>query len=124
MNAFERLARMFKVLSVDTRLAILDLLKKQPLCVGALAARLNVTQGAVSQHLRVLRSENIVNAEKHGYYVHYSLNEKTVGEWRRLSDSFLSGPKDRGKRIGECETLSRGGRQCATKRRAVRSRKT
>ena len=123
MSAFYGLARVFKVLSADKRLAILDLLKKHTLCVGALAARLHVTQGAVSQHLRILRSENIVNAEKRGYYVHYSLNEETLHEWRQLALGFLSGAEDRGERSGECKTLSKGARQCAKRRKAVRSRR-
>ena len=49
------LARILKVLSVGARVRIVQLLKGRVLCVGALASQLDVTQGAVSQHLRVMR---------------------------------------------------------------------
>ncbi len=83
------LARIFKALSVDTRVHIVQLLKKRPLCVGALSARLDVTQGAVSQHLRVLRDADLVIPDKRGYYVHYRLNEKTLAKWKKAAESLL-----------------------------------
>ena len=56
----KELARLLKVLSVETRVRIVQLLKDRALCVNALAARLDVTQGAVSQHLRVMRDAGLV----------------------------------------------------------------
>ncbi len=46
-------ADLFKILSVDKRIEIIELLKKEDLSVNALADALGVTQSAVSQHLRV-----------------------------------------------------------------------
>ena len=83
----EALARLLKVLSVDTRVQIVQLLKGRSLCVNALAARLDVTQGAVSQHLRVMRDAGLVIAKKRGYYVHYRLNEQTLAAWREEIDN-------------------------------------
>ena len=77
----DKLARWLKVLSVGTRVRIVQLLKGRALCVNALAHRLEVTQSAVSQHLRVLREAGLVIDEKRGYYVHYRLNEKTFSKW-------------------------------------------
>ena len=89
MTEAEKAARMFKALSVDTRVRIVQLLRDRALCVGALSARLAVTQGAVSQHLRVLRDANLVVPDKRGYYVHYRLNEKTLAKWRRAAERLL-----------------------------------
>lgn len=89
MSRAEELARVSKVLSVPTRVRIIELLKGRALCVGALAAKLDVTQGAVSQHLRVLRDSNLVVAEKRGYYVHYRLNEKTLRKWEAMTRRLL-----------------------------------
>ncbi|MBN1505317.1 MAG: winged helix-turn-helix transcriptional regulator [Sedimentisphaerales bacterium] len=97
MNAKD-LARIAKVLSVATRVRIVQLLKGRVLCVNALAARLDVTQGAVSQHLRIMRDAGLVIDEKRGYFVHYRLNEKTLTAWReeidRLLDSEHGASKD------------------------------
>ncbi|MBN1460425.1 MAG: winged helix-turn-helix transcriptional regulator, partial [Armatimonadetes bacterium] len=47
----DKLARIFKVLSVNTRVRMIALLKERPMCVNALARQLEVTPAAVSQHL-------------------------------------------------------------------------
>jgi len=82
-------ARIFKVLSVDTRVRMIELLKHRSLCVNALARTLSITPAAVSQHLRVLRDAEIVTAEKRGYFVHYRVNEATLAEWKKLADNLL-----------------------------------
>ena len=84
------LACVCKILSVGTRVQILKLLKDRSLCVGALSTRLDVTQGAVSQHLRILRDADLVVAEKRGYFVHYRLNEKTLSKWKNMMDRLLT----------------------------------
>jgi DNA-binding transcriptional ArsR family regulator len=84
-----KLARIFKVLSVDNRVRTIMLLKNHPLCVNALAHDLGITPAAVSQHLRVLRDADIVLAEKKGYFVHYRVNEATLAEWNRAAQGLL-----------------------------------
>ncbi len=90
--------RMTKVLSSEVRVRILQLLKGRALCVNALASRLDVTQGAVSQHLRIMRDADLVIDEKRGSFVHYRLNKGTLSAWQealgRLLDSSNSPPVD------------------------------
>ncbi len=90
MSEADKAARVFKVLSVDTRVRMIELLKYRSLCVNALAHSLNITPAAVSQHLRVLRDAEIVTAEKRGYFVHYRVNEATLAEWKKLADNLLT----------------------------------
>jgi len=90
MSKTSDLAYVCKILSVGTRVRILQLLKGRALCVGALSARLDVTQGAVSQHLRILRDADLVVAEKRGYFVHYRLNEKTLSKWKSMVDRLFT----------------------------------
>jgi len=85
----EKQARIFKVLSVSTRVKMIDLLKQQSLCVNALARSLDITPAAVSQQLRVLRDADIVIAEKRGYFVHYRVNEETLTEWSDIAKGLL-----------------------------------
>jgi ArsR family transcriptional regulator len=85
----EKLARIFKVLSVETRIRIVDLLRRRSLCVNALAQALEITPAAVSQHLRILRDADLVIAEKKGYYVHYRANKATLAEWHKAAGGFL-----------------------------------
>jgi len=106
----KELARLLKVLSVATRVRIVQLLKDGPLCVNALAARLLVTQGAVSQHLRIMRDAGLVTDEKHGYFVHYHLNEKTLAAWKKEVDTLLAsghGARKHTKGTSECAAATR-----------------
>lgn len=89
MAEADKAARMFKVLSVETRVRIIELLKEQPLCVNALAKTLDISPAAVSQHLRVLRDADAVVADKRGYFVHYRVKEKTLAEWSRIAAQVL-----------------------------------
>ena len=113
----KELARLLKVLSSDVRVRIVHLLRGRALCVGALAGRLGVTPGAVSQHLRVMRDAGLVADEKRGYYVHYRLNAQTLAAWREEIDDLLAPPG------AGAET--KGTSKCAAmkRRRAARSRK-
>lgn len=89
MSETKELARLLKVLSVDSRVKILELLKEGPLCVGALSVRLGITQGAVSQHLRIMRDAGILIDDKDGYYVHYRINKNTLEALRDKVDALL-----------------------------------
>ena len=74
------LVKLFKALADPTRAQILAQLADGGLCVGALAYRLGVTHSAVSQHLRILREAGLVDGERRGYRVHYSLERDRIRE--------------------------------------------
>ena len=76
-------AELFKILSVDKRIEIIELLKKEPLSVNVLAKALGITQSAVSQHLRVLKGAGLVSDERRGYWIYYSLNRDTLEKYRQ-----------------------------------------
>ena len=85
----EDTVEVFKALSSEARIRIIQALKEKPLCVNALARRLGMRQSAVSQHLRVLRSAGLVKSEKRGYWVHYSLDGENFGHLRSVLHSLL-----------------------------------
>lgn len=76
MDEIEELVEIFKALSDPTRLRLVKLLNESggALCVNALAHKLDVTQSAVSQHLRILRQARLVRGERRGPSVHYLLD--------------------------------------------------
>jgi DNA-binding transcriptional ArsR family regulator len=76
-------ADLFKILSVDKRIEIIELLKKEPTSVNSLAEKLGITQSAVSQHLRVLRAAGLVTDERQGYWIYYSLNKSALEKCRQ-----------------------------------------
>ena len=118
-----RLARLCKVLSVDTRIRILELLRRRTLCVNALAQRLAVTPAAISQHLRILRDAGLVVSEKRGYYVHYRIDRKGLEVWRRMVRDALQGEAresagGNASRSGSADE-EEGGKPCVVKRRTA-----
>ena len=42
-----------------------------------------ISQPAVSQHLRVLKSAGLVRDERQGYWIYYSLNRETLERCRQ-----------------------------------------
>lgn len=90
MDFAGKAARIFKVLSVENRVRMIEILKHGSLCVNALARALQISPAAVSQHLRILRDADIVVAEKRGYFVHYRINETTLSEWLRIAGRLLT----------------------------------
>lgn len=76
-------AELFKILSVDKRIDIIERLKPGAMSVNALAEVLGITQSAVSQHLRVLKSVGLVRDERQGYWIYYSLDHDALERCRQ-----------------------------------------
>ena len=62
-----------KALANKQRLMILCLLVDRERAVGERNGLLDLSQSALSQHLAVLREENLVNTRRDGQTIHYSL---------------------------------------------------
>jgi DNA-binding transcriptional ArsR family regulator len=76
-------SEMFKVLGVETRVRIIELLKSRgPRGAKNIAGVLNITPAAVSQHLRILRQAGLVTNERKGYWIPYSIDEEALENCR------------------------------------------
>ncbi|MEK3880151.1 ArsR/SmtB family transcription factor [Paenibacillus sp. FSL M7-0420] len=74
MDTLNDLAEDLKLLGDKTRLTILTLLKEREWCVCEFVDLFDISQPAVSQHLRKLKSSGLVKEQKRGQWVYYSLN--------------------------------------------------
>ncbi len=72
------LAETFSALADSNRMKILFALATTELCVCDLASVVGVSESAISQHLRVLRSLRWVMGRREGRMVYYSLNDQHV----------------------------------------------
>ena len=76
---------MFKVLGVQTRIRIIDLLKsKGPLGAKNIAEIVGITTAAVSQHLKILKQAGLVRSERRGYWIPYSIDEEGLENCRQI----------------------------------------
>jgi DNA-binding transcriptional ArsR family regulator len=72
------LSEIFKALSDPTRLKIIYVLSKSPMCVCDIAQILDMSQSAISHQLRLLRNLKLVKFKKEGKMVIYSLDDDHV----------------------------------------------
>jgi rhodanese-related sulfurtransferase len=93
-SVYEQLARIGKAVAAPKRLELLDLLIQGPRTVEALAEQASLSVANASQHLQVLRTARLVEADKKGLYVEYRVAEDQVGrffqELRGLAEARLA----------------------------------
>ncbi len=72
-----------------TRLKILFLIGRQPMCVSEIADRFNITRPAISHHLKVLKMYGIVETTREGREIYYSVRtEGLIRTLRTLADAL------------------------------------
>lgn len=84
-------AEIFKVLGVETRVRIIELLKARgAMGVKEISERLGITPPAVSQHLKLLKQAGLVRSERQGYWIPYSINEEALEGCREILNQVCS----------------------------------
>lgn len=74
-------AALMKALSNEHRLLILcHLISTEELTVGALVARIGLSQSALSQHLARLRDEGLVSFRREAQTLHYRVSDPRAGQ--------------------------------------------
>ena len=79
----QRLSEFLGFLADPNRLRILSILAVKEMCVGDLAAMLEMNESAVSHQLRTLRAIRLVNFRKQGRHVFYSLQDRQILDFYR-----------------------------------------
>lgn len=83
------IVKVFKVLACEKRLAIVRLLLEKKQCVGRIASHLESSQSSISQHLRVLRDAGIVQDNRCGYHIHYTVKRELLDQMVEEVSSML-----------------------------------
>ncbi len=76
-------AQLLKLLADPMRLRILSMLRKydgKATVEDIVLAIGTVTQQAISHHLGLMRNARLIEAQRHGFYIRYSINEQMLGE--------------------------------------------
>lgn len=73
-------SNIFKVLADEQRRQILQMLKDGRLSAGEIAERLSITPAALSYHLKLLKSADLVMEYKSKNFVYYELNTSVLDE--------------------------------------------
>jgi len=89
MAMYEARAQVVKALAHPARLLIVDELAKQPLCVRAIREIVGSDLSTVSKHLSVLKNAGIVEDDKRGSQVFYSLRCKCAVNFFACAETVL-----------------------------------
>jgi DNA-binding transcriptional ArsR family regulator len=121
-------SEIFKVLGVETRVKIIELLKgRGPLGAKDIAAAIGITTAAVSQHLKILKQAGLVRSERKGYWIPYSIDEKAMENCRQILNKVCTcGCQGTGKyqeaERGDLESLKQYEKELAKELNTVRQR--
>ena len=79
INNVKDIAELLKVLANENRLAIVCYLLESPMTVSELHQNINkLTQSALSQHLSMLKAHRILDSNKNGLSITYSIKDDRV----------------------------------------------
>ncbi len=79
----------WNALADPTRRKILSLLRKGDKTAGEIAACFTMSKPSISHHLNTLREAGLVDAEKKGQNIVYSLNTSVLQDMMQLFAAFL-----------------------------------
>jgi ArsR family transcriptional regulator len=98
-EAISTQVKLLSALADSTRLSIVTMLAglSEPLCVCEIGEGFNLGQPTISHHLKVLREARLVNWEKRGLWVYYSLNHEVLEQ----ASTYLAGLLSQSKVLAE-----------------------
>nr|MBS0037972.1 helix-turn-helix transcriptional regulator [Saprospiraceae bacterium] len=83
-------SEILRALAHPLRLKILEFIDKfDTINVNKIYNTLNLEQSITSQHLRIMRNAGILQAEKDGKYVHYSIDYEIISRAEGAINNFL-----------------------------------
>ncbi len=90
------LASIYKALSDKTRLKILYLLSKRPLCVCEIMGALDITQTKTSRHLIYLKNAGLLHASREDRWTLYRIQDNLPEGIKHLLDKTVTLLKESG----------------------------
>ena len=89
-NGWDRFSRFFSALGDTTRQKILLLFDPgEEICVNEIARLFDISRPAISHHLKILRTAELLVSEKRGKEVFYRVNHDRCAEVMRIVHEFI-----------------------------------
>lgn len=85
---------LFKALNDPTRRKILDMLRDQDLSAGKISEEFEMSKPSISHHLEILKQANLVDTERRGQFIYYSLNTTGLEDAAKWFFKFLNDDGD------------------------------
>lgn len=110
-----KITNLLRLLSDETRLRIINLLYKREVCNCEITKILNISQPAVTKHIKKLKKIGILSEKRNGWWSYYSLNLKDK-EFRKIVLDVLNEIKE--EKIAKNDLKKLGFTLCEIKRRS------
>ncbi len=92
INRIQTLTEVFKAVGDQKRIKIIKLLAsnmEETLCVSDVAVKLGITQPAASQHIKILKNIGLLEENRKGFRVYYSINKTQLIELKKEIDALF-----------------------------------
>lgn len=84
----------FKAISDETRLKILDILSCGEMCACDILEEFSISQSTLSHHMKILSECGLVNAVRDGAWMRYTLNRETIDDTMSFLKTTTSDKED------------------------------
>jgi DNA-binding transcriptional ArsR family regulator len=86
----------FKALADPNRREIIRFLKERNMTAGEIADKFNISKPSISHHLNILKQAELVDDERKGQNIVYSLNTSVFEEFMRMLMDFFDWDNNKG----------------------------
>jgi ArsR family transcriptional regulator, arsenate/arsenite/antimonite-responsive transcriptional repressor len=95
--------RVFRALSDETRLRLIDLLREGEQCVCDLSEAVGASQPLLSFHLKTLKDAGLVTDRREGRWVYYAVNVDRLDDQQRFLEQMKPALSARRKTPRRCD---------------------
>ena len=78
--SYKEFAAIFKALSDETRLRVVDMLSCREMSACDILSNFTLSQSTLSYHMKILIESGVVNARREGLWTKYSINDDTFNK--------------------------------------------
>ena len=68
------IVKIFKALSDESRIKILNIISNNNVCSKRIAREVEISEAAVSQHIKILKEAHLISGYKRGYHMIFQIN--------------------------------------------------
>jgi ArsR family transcriptional regulator len=93
-QAYAAYVPLFKAVSDETRLKIIDMLSCGEMCACAILEQFSISQSTLSYHMKILTESGLVNGVRDGAWMRYTLNKDKTNEVLAFITKITSAKED------------------------------
>lgn len=94
-----QIVQLMKALGDETRIRMMNLIRKQPLCVCEIEWILEINQSNASRHLQRLKTAGLIEGDKKAQWVYYTVNQNLFEKYPFVKQII----EDELEKIPECK---------------------